>query len=119
MDVRSKLSKEILSSTAVIKMSEMPTVLGDKTKIGLVMQHLLRNAIKYQSERPFMIEFGAQQEGNFWVISISDNGIGIAPQYHERIFAIFERLHSEALYPGTGIGLAIAKHIVESHHGEI
>ena len=89
----------------------------DATQIMQVFQNLIANALKFRGERPPEIHVGARQEDGRWVISVRDNGIGIEPQYFERIFQVFQRLHTRKKYPGTGIGLAICKKIVERHGG--
>ena len=91
----------------------------DATQIMQVFQNLIGNAIKFRSERPPEIHVGAQKQPGRWVFSVRDNGIGIEPQYFERIFQIFQRLHTRKHYPGTGIGLAICKKMVERHEGAI
>ena len=99
----------------------MPTVLADGTQIGQLFQNLVGNAIKFRGAEPPSIEITtrAERDGKFWRFSFRDNGIGIEPQYLERIFVIFQRLHSKESYPGTGIGLAICKKIVERHGGQL
>jgi signal transduction histidine kinase len=83
-----------------------------------VLQNLIGNAIKYRSSEPPQIHVSAEQDGRFWRLSVKDNGIGIEPQYCERVFGIFKRLHGKEV-PGTGMGLAICKKIVERHGGRI
>jgi light-regulated signal transduction histidine kinase (bacteriophytochrome) len=84
-----------------------------------VFQNLLGNAIKFRSERPLEIEVGAEQEQHFWKLWIKDNGIGFDPEYQEKIFQVFQRLHSRQKYSGSGIGLSICKKIIERNGGNI
>ena len=99
---------------------QMPTVLADGTQIGQLFQNLIGNALKFRGPQPPRVEITVEPaEGNFWRFSFRDNGIGIEPQYFERIFVIFQRLHGKENYPGTGIGLAICKKIVERHGGHL
>ena len=84
-----------------------------------LFQNLIGNAIKFHGEQPPQIHVGAREEAQRWVFWVRDNGIGIDSQYFERIFQIFQRLHTRKHYPGTGIGLAICKKIVERHGGAI
>jgi chemotaxis family two-component system sensor kinase Cph1 len=84
-----------------------------------LLQNLIGNAIKFRSDRPPEIRVAAQRQEGHWLFSVKDNGIGIEPQYSERIFQIFQRLHTRRTYPGTGIGLAICKKIVERHGGKL
>lgn len=99
---------------------DLPTVMGDQPQLIRLLQNLIGNALKYRAPDRFPdIAVSAQRHGDTWIIAVSDNGIGIAPQYHDRIFMIFQRLHGIAAYEGTGIGLAICKRIVERHGGEI
>lgn len=84
-----------------------------------LFQNLILNALKFRSEKPPEIHVGAEPGEGYWTFSVSDNGIGIEPQFFEQIFVIFRRLHTQTKYPGSGIGLAISKRIVERHGGRI
>ncbi|MFQ5795071.1 MAG: ATP-binding protein [Candidatus Bipolaricaulia bacterium] len=106
------------SGTRVIH-DPLPTVMTDNLQLGQLFQNLIGNAIKFQSDKPPEIHVGAEHKNGEWLFSIRDNGIGIDPKYAERIFVIFQRLHGKGEYPGTGIGLAICKKIVERHGGRI
>jgi light-regulated signal transduction histidine kinase (bacteriophytochrome) len=90
----------------------------DDLQIGQVFQNLISNAIKYKGPNPPKIHVDAHRDGDEWVFRVSDNGLGIDPRYHERIFGIFKRLHGKEI-AGTGMGLAICKKIVERHGGRI
>ncbi len=103
---------------AEISWERLPAVCGDEMQLITLTQNLVANAIKYRAEAPPRIVISAAREGNRFVIAVRDNGIGIDPLYHERIFGIFKRLHGKEV-PGTGIGLAICKRIVERHGGGI
>jgi two-component system sensor histidine kinase/response regulator len=113
------LQVAIAESQAVVTHDPLPTVQGDDTQLLQLFQNLLGNAIKFRSAEPPRVHISAKAEGGSFVFSVSDNGIGIDPQYYERIFIIFQRLHNREDYPGTGIGLAISKRIVERHGGRI
>jgi PAS domain S-box-containing protein len=104
---------------AVVTYNDLPTVMADTAQLGHVFQILIDNAIKFRSDRPPEIHVEADHRHDGWLFSVEDNGIGIEPQYCERIFELFQRLHTEDKYSGTGIGLAICKKIVERHDGRI
>jgi len=91
----------------------------DATQMIQLFQNLIGNAVKFRSERPPRVHVNARREQNRWVFSVKDNGIGIDAKYYERIFQIFQRLHTRRHYSGTGIGLAICKKIAERHGGAI
>lgn len=103
---------------AGVRVAPLPRVLGDPVQLAQLLQNLLGNALKYGGAPP-QVSVSAAREGEVWRVCVADNGIGIAPEYHERIFRIFQRLHTRAEYGGTGIGLAICKGIVERHGGHI
>ncbi|MEM1096535.1 MAG: PAS domain-containing protein [Bacteroidota bacterium] len=99
--------------------SNLPTVTADPTLIGLVLQNLISNGLKFSANAPAEVYLSAIKRGKMWQINVQDNGIGIAPEFHARVFEIFKRLHHRTEYKGTGIGLAICKKIVERHGGTI
>ncbi len=110
----------VRESAAAVERAELPPVCGDQIQIMQLFQNLVGNAIKFRApDRTPRIKISAEREGSFWRFTVSDNGIGIDPRYYERIFTIFQRLHTKEEYPGTGIGLALCKRIVERHGGEI
>jgi PAS domain S-box-containing protein len=104
---------------AVVTHDSLPTVMADNLQLGQLFQNLIGNAIKFHGEEPPRVHVSVRPEGNQWVFSVRDNGIGIAPEFTERIFLIFQRLHGKEKYPGTGIGLAVCNKIVECHGGRI
>lgn len=97
----------------------LPTVMGDEIQLMQLLQNLISNAIKFRREEPPCVHISAVSRENEWVFAVGDNGIGMESEYFDRIFTIFQRLHSRAEYPGTGIGLAVCKKIVERHGGRI
>jgi len=106
-------------SQATVTHDPLPALMIDATQITQIFQNLLGNAIKFRGERPLQIHIGAQEVDNTWRFEVRDNGIGIEPQYFERIFGVFQRLHTRHEYLGTGIGLSLCKKIVERHGGSI
>ncbi len=100
-------------------LNSLPILVVDSNQILLLWQNLIANAIKYRTEEPPTIDISVKRQGNFWLFKITDNGIGIDSKYYQRIFQIFQRLHTQEEYPGTGIGLAICQRIVENHNGSI
>jgi light-regulated signal transduction histidine kinase (bacteriophytochrome) len=118
-DALRNLQISIETAQAKITRDPLPALPVDATQMMQLFQNLIGNALKFHGERPPEIHVGARQQPGRWVFTVRDNGIGIEPQYFERIFQIFQRLHTRNRYPGTGIGLAICKRIVERHEGEI
>lgn len=118
-DVKQNLERSIKESKATITHESLPTVLGDAKQLGQLFQNLLGNALKYRDERPPRIHVAGEEKEHEWQFSVSDNGIGIEDAYFDRIFVIFQRLHTGREYEGTGVGLAICKRVVERHRGTI
>jgi PAS domain S-box-containing protein len=96
----------------------LPVVWGSKVALVTLFQNLIGNALKYRNSKPCKITITARRKEGRWVLTVKDNGIGIAPAFHERIFTLFQRLHGHE-YPGTGVGLALCRKIVQAHGGEI
>ena len=113
------LGPAIEESGAELVVGELPVVMADRTQLRQVFQNLVANAIKFRGAQPPRVELRAERVSEGWEISVTDNGIGIAPEDHDRIFGIFERLHTRTEYPGSGIGLSLVKKIVERHGGRI
>lgn len=114
------LQRRISASNAQITIVDsLPTLRADSTQLMQLFQNLIVNAIKFRSAAPPKIEIGVERQEDEWLFFVRDNGIGIDPQYSERIFVIFQRLHTRDEYPGTGMGLAICKKIIECHRGKI
>ncbi|ELZ15136.1 multi-sensor signal transduction histidine kinase [Haloterrigena salina JCM 13891] len=118
-DVLEDLQFRIEETDAELTVEDLPRVEGDASQLRQVFQNLLSNALTYSGDEPPRIHVGAVRRGEEWVISVEDEGIGIAPEDQERVFTIFDRLHSRGEYDGTGIGLALCERIVERHGGEI
>ncbi|NIR28195.1 MAG: PAS domain S-box protein [Gammaproteobacteria bacterium] len=104
---------------ARVEREDLPTVMADDRQIVQLFQNLIGNAIKFRGDEPLRIRIAAQAREDEWLVSVEDNGIGVEPRHAERIFAMFQRLHTQQEYPGTGIGLAVCKKIVQRHGGEI
>jgi light-regulated signal transduction histidine kinase (bacteriophytochrome) len=109
----------IQEKNAVIHFGELPVITADYTQMVQLFQNLISNSIKYNDQPCPTIHITAEKQDNDWIFKVADNGIGIDPQQGDRIFKIFQRLHSPDEYEGTGIGLAIVKRIVERHGGRI
>ncbi|OGW54317.1 MAG: hypothetical protein A2Y81_13095 [Nitrospirae bacterium RBG_13_43_8] len=117
-DTLANLKVAIEESSAVITHDPLPTLMADRSQILQLFQNLIGNAIKFRSQEPPRIYVSAGRKDDEWTFSVKDNGIGIEEQYKDRIFDLFQRLHSKG-YSGTGIGLSICKRIVERHGGKI
>ncbi len=115
----SDLKVTVEENGALVTHDPLPMVMADRPQLGQLFQNLIGNAIKFRRDEPPRVHVSASRNGNGWTFSVRDNGIGIAPEYSERIFVIFQRLHNREQYVGTGIGLAVCKKIVERHGGRI
>lgn len=118
-DAIANLEFAIQESAAQIEAGALPAIHGNRSQIVLLLQNLIGNALKYRGSEAPRVRIFATREGAEWKFCVSDNGIGIDPQYGERIFKMFQRLHTRSEYSGTGIGLAVVKRIVESHEGRV
>ncbi|BAZ33264.1 multi-sensor signal transduction histidine kinase [Cylindrospermum sp. NIES-4074] len=115
----SNLRQRISEAGATITYDPLPPVMADSTQLMQLFQNLIGNAIKFRSDKPPQIHVGAERLEDEWLFFVRDNGIGIDPRFSDRIFIIFQRLHTRDEYPGTGMGLAICKKIIECHRGRI
>jgi light-regulated signal transduction histidine kinase (bacteriophytochrome) len=113
------LKASIDEAEAVVSYDPLPVLPADPAQLAQVFQNLIGNALKFRSQAAPRIHVGANELAEAWEIEVRDNGIGIEPQYFERIFMVFQRLHNKGEYPGTGIGLAIVKKVVERHGGSV
>jgi light-regulated signal transduction histidine kinase (bacteriophytochrome) len=111
------LGRAIDDSGALVTHDPLPSVMADETQLTQLFQNLVGNAIKYQCSGAPRVHISAVESAGKWLFSVQDNGLGIDPQYHERIFGMFQRLHHRQEFAGTGMGLAICKKIVERHGG--
>lgn len=115
----SNLRQRVIETKAIITHDPLPTVMAGSTQLMQLFQNLIANAIKFRSNQPPQIHISAERLEDEWLFSVKDNGIGIDPQFSDRIFVIFQRLHTRDEYQGTGMGLAICKKIIECHRGRI
>lgn len=113
------LAEEITSTQAVIEIGDLPMLRYRPTQLTQIFQNLVGNALKFRGAQPPRIGISAERTQAGWRLSVRDNGLGIEPQYHQRIFMMFQRLHGREHFDGTGIGLSLCKKIVEAHGGEI
>jgi light-regulated signal transduction histidine kinase (bacteriophytochrome) len=113
------LQVRIEESDADVETGSLPRVMGDPSQLRQVFQNLLSNAIEYSGDEPPRIDVSAERDGADWVVSVRDQGVGIDPDDADRIFEVFQRLHTHDEHPGTGIGLALCQRIVERHGGDI
>lgn len=118
-NVVSDLGPLLAESHAQVEVEPLPTLAVSASHIGMVFRNLIANAVKFRGKDPPLVRIRAQRIDHQWVLSVRDNGIGIDPKYFPRLFLIFQRLHTRAEYPGSGIGLALCKRIVERHGGRI
>jgi signal transduction histidine kinase len=118
-EVLSDLRVAVEESRAVVTRDPLPRVMADRVQLGQLFQNLIGNAIKFHGKEAPQVYLSAERRPTEWLFSVRDNGVGLDPEYAERIFVIFQRLHNREEYPGTGIGLAICKKIVERHGGRI
>lgn len=118
-EVLKDLQDSLNLAQANLEIEQLPEVAVERSQMVQLFQNLISNSVKYHSTKPLMITISAQKTVNDWLFSVRDNGIGIEPQYTEKVFDMFSRLHSKGKYPGTGIGLAICKRIVTLNGGNI
>jgi light-regulated signal transduction histidine kinase (bacteriophytochrome) len=118
-DVIALLAPSIRDSMGQVTCGDLPTVIGDHSQLVQLMQNLIGNGLKYHGDKPPHVHVSAERKGDEWTLSVRDNGIGIEAKHYERIFEMFKRLHDQKEYPGTGIGLAICRRVVERHNGRI
>jgi light-regulated signal transduction histidine kinase (bacteriophytochrome) len=113
------LRDPIREKGALITHDKLPLIEADEAQIGQLLQNLISNALKYCDNNVPSVHVSCAKDYGFWTFKVKDNGIGIEPEFAEKIFAIFQRLHSKEQYPGTGMGLSVCKKIVERHGGRI
>ena len=117
--IKANLKSSITKNKVKIEFKRLPFIYGDSTQIGLLMQNLISNSIKYRKKTSPLIQISCVTKNNFWEVAVKDNGIGIEKENFVKIFEVFKRLHGKNEYEGTGIGLSNCKRIVENHKGEI
>jgi signal transduction histidine kinase len=118
-DAIESLHGDVISSGASVTSDPLPSVNGDRWQLTQLLQNLLANALKFRGRKPPTVHVSAERHQGEWLVSVEDNGLGITPGQEARIFTLFHRLHPSDRYPGTGVGLALCKKIVERHSGRI
>jgi light-regulated signal transduction histidine kinase (bacteriophytochrome) len=118
-DVLERATSLLDTANATITAGELPEVAGDRSLLVQLVMNLIGNAIKYRGDLAPQVHITAQDRADDWLFEVRDNGIGIAPKHHQQVFEIFKRLHDQKEYPGTGIGLAICRRVVDRHGGTI
>lgn len=119
-EIKQDLHSNIIENNVLLNYNNLPVILGFKTELKLLFQNLISNAIKFRKKNIApVIDIHSKNVNGFWQFSIADNGIGIKSEYLNKIFKIFQKLHTNSVYPGTGIGLAHCKKIIELHNGKI
>jgi light-regulated signal transduction histidine kinase (bacteriophytochrome) len=118
-DAIKNLSVALKEHSVMVTRNPLPTIVADRFQLVQLFQNLIGNAIKFRSKDVPQVRVSSEKQGEDWTFSVSDNGIGIAPEHQDFIFKIFQRLHTRSEYAGNGIGLAICKKIVEQHGGRI
>jgi len=118
-EVLDNLEFQIKNSGVHLEVMPLPTLVASRVWMVQLFQNLLSNAIKFGKSSTPLVRISAEKKGNEWFFSFKDNGIGINSEHSDRIFGVFQRLHTRDRYPGTGLGLAIVKKIVERHGGRI
>jgi light-regulated signal transduction histidine kinase (bacteriophytochrome) len=113
------LGEAIRESGALVTNGDLPQVMADQTQLAQVFQNLISNAIKFRGQKQPLIHLSAGEDHDRWLFSVKDNGIGIDARHKDKVFVIFQRLHTREEYPGTGIGLALCQRIIQRHGGEI
>ena len=113
------LKASIIENKAVVTHDKLPVVMADGGQLVQLLQNLIGNAVKFHGKDPLRVHISVKENGSEYMFSVRDNGIGIAPEYFDRLFKIFQRLHTREEYPGSGIGLAVCKRIVERYGGRI
>jgi PAS domain S-box-containing protein len=118
-DALTLLESSIHDSGAQVTCGPLPEIMGDRSQLVQLIENLIGNGLKYRDDKPPHIHVSAEPSGKEWIFSVRDDGIGIDPEHYEQIFEIFKRLHNQTDYPGTGIGLAVCRRVVNRHGGKI